>query len=82
MLTWIDQKHSTMARVHKTAWSDCEAADLGDRRIPSVHPMQWTEHPKLLPEDLELETQMLLLVVTSHEWVQLRNVPDGVHLAH
>ena len=71
-----------MAQVHKTAWSACEAVHLGDRRIPSVHRMELTGHPKLLPEDLELETQMLLLVVTSHEWVQLRNVPDGVHLAH
>lgn len=82
MLTWIDQKHSTMARVHKTAWSACEAVHLGNRRISRVHPMELTEHPKLLSEDLVLETQMLLLVVTSHEWVQLRNVPDGVHLAH
>ena len=51
-----------MARVHKTAWSACEAVHLGNRRIPSVHPMELTGHPKLLPEDLVLEAQMLLLL--------------------
>ena len=71
-----------MARVHKTAWTACEAVHLGNSGIPRVHPMELTEHPKLLSKDLVLETQMLLLVVKSHEWVQLRNVPDGVHLAH
>ena len=41
----------------------CEAlvasAQLEDRYIPSAGPRGLTEHPLLLPESLELETQML-----------------------
>jgi len=63
----------------------CEAfvalAQLEDRHISSACPRGLTEHPLLQLEGPELETQMLPQV-TSCEQVQLRNVPNGEHLAY